>query len=133
MAGDSNVLCSVCRLPIIIDGNGNEDPEAGDKPIHRLCRARTGDTIAAHWEATALALKAGRLIRQAALSEVTSAWRDAVASLPSGPGYTPDQLRETVQRTIISLLLKHKPQHAALLAQLEELFGKFPETECVAS
>lgn len=133
MAGDSNVLCSVCRLPIIIDGNGNEDPEAGDKPTHRLCRARTGDTIAAHWEATALALKAGRLIRQAALSEVTSAWRDAVASLPSGPCYTPDQLRETVQRTIVSLLMKSQPRHAALLTELEKLFGKFPAPTRAAS
>lgn len=133
MAGDVNILCSVCRLPIIDDGTGNEDPGAGDQPTHRRCRIQVGRTLAERCEATALALKAGKLIREAGLSEVTLAWREAVEALPSGPGYTPDQLRETVQRTIIALLVKNQPRHAALLTELEKLFGDFPEPTRAAS
>ena len=132
MAGDVNVLCSVCRLPIIDDGNGNEDPGLSTR-MHRKCMARQGDLISDGNIAVALAIRAKKAIVNSGIPEAINAWSSALAPVPDGSFCTSEQLRETVQRVIVSLLLKSKPQHAALLRELEELFGKFPETRRVAS
>ncbi|MCK9361571.1 hypothetical protein M0Q28_05125 [Patescibacteria group bacterium] len=131
--GDTHVLCSLCRLPIIIDEDGNEDPTAGERPKHIACRIKEGRADAALAAATSLALRAGRAILGSGIIEAMQAWDREVGGLQTGPPYAPDELRDLVQRVIIVLLVKHDARHAALLGELETLFGKFPEPVRAAS
>ncbi len=126
MAGDTHILCSRCHLPIILGEGGDLDPET---EMHKACRIKGGRTRTPEDTAKSLALDTGELIRGSGITAAIKAWDDAVDTRRHGQA----KLRDFVQRVIIVLLVKGDARHAALLGELETLFGKFPEPVRAAS